>query len=88
MTFVVAIFVYLLFHAITGENGLMSYLNIKKQVDERGKALKTTSEELAIIKRRVELLSNQSLDLDLLEERCRIILNYCYPDEMVVRDLN
>jgi cell division protein FtsB len=82
----VVIFVYLLFHAISGENGLISYVNIKKQIEEQSAALQRKNSELEMIKRKVELLSNQSLDLDLLEEQCRIVLNYCYPEEVIIRN--
>ena len=40
------------------------------------------------MKRRVKLLSDTSLDLDLLEERARVILNYCYPNEIIVKRSN
>jgi cell division protein FtsB len=71
---------------ITGENGLISYVGIKKQVEEREVILNERLAELVFLKRRVELLSSKTLDLDILEERCRVILNYCYPGDVVIRD--
>ncbi|MDR1289437.1 MAG: septum formation initiator family protein [Holosporales bacterium] len=86
IAFVVIVFVYLVFHVITGENGLISYVGIKKQVEEREVILNERLAELVFLKRRVELLSSKTLDLDILEERCRVILNYCYPGDVVIRD--
>ncbi|MDR1475917.1 MAG: septum formation initiator family protein [Holosporales bacterium] len=78
--------VYLVFHSITGENGLVSYIEIKKQVEEKEEVLHDKTAELEIMKRRVALLGNNSLDLDFLEERCRVMLNYCYSDDVIIRD--
>jgi cell division protein FtsB len=86
VAFVVMAFVYLVFHSITGENGLMSYVEIREQVEEREKVLEGKLLKLNFLKRSVELLGNNSLDLDILEERCRVVLNYCYPGDIVIRD--
>jgi cell division protein FtsB len=64
----------------------VSYVAIKKQVSNRTSVLQKKAEELKTLKRQVELLSNKSLDLDFLEERCRIVLNYCYPDDLIIKD--
>ncbi len=36
------------------------------------------------MERRVTLLSNTSLDLDMLEERARVMLNYAHPDDLII----
>lgn len=76
---------YFIFHAVSGENGLVSYVRTKKLVAVQEEKLLKISEELKSLKRNTELLSDKTLDLDILEERCRIILNYSNPDESVVR---
>ncbi len=83
---IVTVFAYFLFHAITGENGLLSYVKMKKQVEQQVENLDSIEQELESIKRNVTLLSNKSLDLDLLEERCRIILNYSDPNDSIIRE--
>ena len=76
---------YFVFHAIRGENGLISYVLVKKQLSEHTVKLESLKAERIFLQKRVELLGNKALDLDILEERCRAILNYCYPDEIIVR---
>ncbi|MDR1034622.1 MAG: septum formation initiator family protein [Holosporales bacterium] len=79
-------FVYLIFHSVTGENGLISYVKVRGQVKERNMILRKKLADLEILKRRVDLISSKTLDLDFLEERCRAVLNYCYPEDVVLRD--
>ena len=85
LAFVGAVLCYFFYHATTGANGYRSYLLIRKEVEKQEKVYKKLREEFDILKRKVDLLSNRSLDIDLLEERCRAILNYCYPDDIVIR---
>lgn len=88
ISFIIVVFSYFLFHAINGENGLISYVKIKQQVIEKAETLKNLQSNLIGLQKRVDLLSNKTLDLDILEERSRIVLNYCYPEEIVVREKN
>lgn len=80
------IFIYLIFHAFSGENGLRAYLITKKQLKQQLSELEKVEKSLESIKRNVGLLSNSSLDLDLLEERCRIMLNYSSQEDIIVKD--
>ena len=86
MFFIIIVFSYFLFHAINGENGFMSYIKIKQQVVEKSEILKNLELNLLGLEKRVELLSNKNLDLDILEERSRVVLNYCYPEEIIIRE--
>ncbi len=36
------------------------------------------------MEQRVALLSNSSLDLDMLEERARVMLNFAHPDDRII----
>ena len=76
---------YFIFHAVSGENGLVSYVRTKKLVSVQEEKLLKISEELESLKRNTELLSDKTLDLDILEERCRIILNYSEHGDKIVR---
>lgn len=82
---ILVVFIYFIFHAITGENGLRAYLVTKVQLAKQTEKLAKIEKVLSSLKRNVKLLSNDSLDLDLLEERCRIILNYSDPSDVIVR---
>lgn len=81
----IGILFYFIYQALTGNNGYKSYLSIKQQVITKQEELDNLKSQLKEIKNKVELLSNNSLDLDMLEERCRAILNYSYPNEIIIR---
>lgn len=83
---ILLVFIYFIFHAISGENGLRAYLVTKNQLKKQTEKLEKIEKALISLKRNVKLLSNESLDLDLLEERCRVILNYNSPDDVIVRN--
>ena len=85
MTAIAIALAYFIFHAISGANGLIAYLRTKQVVVLQEETLLKLSTELDSIKRNVDLLSDKSLDKDLLEERCRIILNYSLPGDSVIR---
>ncbi len=76
---------YFIYQALTGNNGYRSYLEIKKQVIVKQEELDNLNRQLKEVKQKVDLLSNNSLDLDILEERCRVMLNYSYPNEIIIR---
>ncbi len=83
---ILLVFVYFVFHALSGENGLRAYLITKNQLKKQADKLEQIEKALGSLKRNVKLLSSESLDLDLLEERCRIILNYSNLDDVIVRN--
>ena len=85
---IVLMFFYFAFHVVNGENGFVSYIEIKKELEPSIQKLQKIQHEYEQMKRRVKLLSDTSLDLDLLEERARVILNYCYPNEIIVKRSN
>lgn len=76
---------YLGYHSLSGENGYKSYKIIKKEVEYKQRVLSALNAEFNELRIKVDNLSNKSLDLDLLEERCRIMLNYACPDDVVMR---
>ncbi len=76
---------YFLFHAISGENGLIAYVKTKRLVEEKGLRLEQIMKDLEALKRNVGLLSDKTLDKDLLEERCRLILNYSAKNDSIIR---
>lgn len=77
---------YFTINAIKGDRGIFRYLYLK------GKVAAATQERdrYAAIKkdleRKVAMLSEQSLDLDYLEERARIVLNMVKDGEYVILD--
>jgi len=75
---------YFLFHAVQGERGLVAWLVLKQEI----RAAETTDAILAAeetaLERRVAALSPETLDIDMVEERARIMLNYAHADELVI----
>ena len=74
IAFTLVIF-YFGFYAFYGERGIRKYLYLRHEVEYA----RTLAEE-------VRLLSPDSLDLDLLDERARIVLNFVGDDEFVILD--
>jgi cell division protein FtsB len=79
------VFGYFAYHVMGGENGLLSYYRTKRIISVKSKELKSLRSKCDVISRNVALLSSGSLDLDLLEERCMVVLNYCHSGDIVVR---
>tara|TARA_B100000686_G_scaffold202771_1_gene209679 strand:+ start:280 stop:585 length:306 start_codon:yes stop_codon:yes gene_type:complete len=75
---------YLSYHLIQGENGAISYLLVSKELEETNELLALKTEKRTQLERQVSLLRPDTIDLDLLAERSRIILNYGRDDELVV----
>lgn len=82
---VVSLMVYVIYHGVQGNHGLIAYWQLVKQVDTAKQALAVLDEEKLRLQRRVKLLHPDSLDPDMLEERARVMLGYAHPlDEIIV----
>lgn len=79
------VFSYFIYHAIHGNNGYKSYLLVKKSLDVKTAELEQLQQKLEKVKKNVDLLSNKSIDLDMLEERCMYILNYSNPECVILK---
>lgn len=77
---------YFTYHIFQGDRGIIAYLRLQQTVsgNEKERAAQQTLREQ--LERRVYLLRPDSLDVDLLEERARAVLNYAHPDEIVIHD--
>ena len=76
--------VYLGYHLIQGENGAISYLLISKELQDTTEILAFKTEKRKQLEHQVSLLRPDTIDLDMLVERSRIVLNYGKNDELVV----
>ncbi|PIW31270.1 MAG: septum formation initiator [Rhodospirillales bacterium CG15_BIG_FIL_POST_REV_8_21_14_020_66_15] len=75
---------YFAYHAVHGERGVTSLVLLQDKVAEAeilADDLKAQREEW---EHRVELLSPQALDLDMLEERARLMLNVGFERDYVI----
>jgi len=82
----VMLFLYFLFYTINGERGLLKYFYLKKEIAQAQKIEDQYNRQKTELEGKVRLLSSSSLDLDMLEERARAVLNYVGTDEFVILD--
>jgi cell division protein FtsB len=76
---------YFTFAAVQGQFGLFNRVQVQAEnanLTERRDALRT---ELATLENRTRRLSDEFLDLDLLDERARAVLGWVRSDEIVIR---
>jgi cell division protein FtsB len=75
---------YLVFHVLMGEHGLYALLKEQRKLEILTSDIATLESQRATLANRVRLLSPGSLDLDMLDERSRLMLNDARPDEVVI----
>ncbi|MBY4891508.1 septum formation initiator precursor [Jannaschia sp. EhC01] len=75
---------YFTFAAVQGDNGLFQRIQVEAERDrltEELARLQMQTERMEILTRR---LSDDYLDIDLLDERVRNVLGYARPDELIL----
>ena len=75
---------YFIYHAVQGDRGILAWLRVTQQLEAAQLELTQSGTDRAALEQRVALLNNSSLDLDMLEERARIMLNFSDPDDVVI----
>lgn len=75
---------YAVYHGVQGERGLLAWIDRSAAVEQARAEVAALAEERRRLERRVSLLRTESLDLDLLEEQARRLLNMGHPDERVL----
>jgi len=75
---------YFIYHAVQGDRGILAWLRVNQQLEAAQVELAKSATDRAALEQRVALLNNSSLDLDMLEERARIMLNFSDPDDVVI----
>ena len=78
---VVAYFVY---GTVQGDRGLFAYFSMSQELTRAQTALSELRRTRLGLEQRVASLRPESLDLDLLEERARIVLDFVNPDDFVL----
>ncbi len=80
------LFSYFTYFAIKGDRGLFKYIYLQEKVSEGEKIQADYDKQRADLEEKVKLLSSNSLDLDLLDERARTVLNVIGDDEFILLD--
>lgn len=86
MLLAVFVGVYFAFYAVNGERGIIKYMSLRQEISEAQRVAAGYRRQRASLEEKVKHLSNSSLDLDLLEERARIVLNMAAQDEFILLD--
>ena len=78
------------FYGIKGDRGVLKYIYLRQKIADSQKIAMEYNLQKVKLEEKVKRLSNDSLDLDLLEERARIVLNLAGNDEFIVlgEDIN
>jgi len=82
--FGVAVIGYFAFHAVEGERGLRAYFALNLQTELAREERDALRHDRMTIESRVNLLKPESLNLDMLDERARTVLNKVHEDDFVV----
>lgn len=77
---------YFSYFAIRGDRGLLKYMYLQEKVAEAEKMNNNYDRRRDELEQKVKLLSSGSLDLDLLDERARAVLNVIGDNEFIIID--
>jgi cell division protein FtsB len=82
--FCLALVVYFGYYGLYGQNGLISLVQLSRDVELKKAELSKLEVEKTQLARRVDLLGPKTLDPDLLDEQARASLGYAAPGEITV----
>ena len=80
----VAFLSYFGYHSIHGGYGLKATEQFDRQIVERQARLDELTKRRMILEREVQLMSDGSLERDMLDEKARLALNMSRSDEIVI----
>lgn len=75
---------YFGYSAILGEFGIFNRIKINDQIAELELELARLNAEISTMSNLTSRLSNDSIDLELLDERARTVLGYIRSDEYII----
>ncbi len=77
---------YFAFHAVHGDRGVFAYAELSERVRDAEVKLAEVRGQREAMQSDVRLLQRESLDLNLLEERVRAVLNYVDDDDLLINE--
>jgi cell division protein FtsB len=77
---------YFAFHAVHGDRGVFAYADLSERVRDAQVKLAEVRGQREALQSDVRLLQRESLDLNLLEERVRAVLNYVDDDDLLINE--
>jgi cell division protein FtsB len=75
---------YFIFHTLAGEHGLYALFRENRKLEVLQTELIQVGAERKALEHRVNLLSNSSIDRDLLDEQSRSVLGFAAPGEKMI----
>ena len=75
---------YFTYHALQGQNGLLAYLRLDKELAVQERLVAGIAAEREALEHRVHLMRPSSIDPDMLDEQVRSILGYAGDGEVVI----
>ena len=81
-----ALCAYFAYFAVKGDRGFLKYVYLQNKIAEAEEMNANYDKQRQEWEQRVKLLSSSSLDLDMLDERARTVLNMIGPDEFIIID--
>ena len=81
--FLVLVMFYLGFHAVSGERGAFALFKETRKLEKLQEELAEVKAKRETLDHKVHLLSDNSLDLDLLDEQVRRVMGLAGKDEIV-----
>ena len=75
---------YFVFHMVQGNHGLIARDQLLGEVEEGRSTLEALRAERMRLEAQADRLNPRQLDLDLLDERSRVMLNLAHPNDLVV----
>ena len=76
--------VYVGFQSVQGERGVLRWIERADEVERSRAEVAALAEERRKLEHRVSRLRTENLDLDLLDQEARRLLNLGHPDEEVI----
>lgn len=78
------LFAYFAYHLLHGDRGFFANKGLQIKLVQAELKLEEKKKERVALENRVKLLRPDGLDLDLLDERARVVLGFVSPQERVI----
>lgn len=82
--FLVLVLLYFVFHTLNGDRGALSWITQRKKASNLEQILHDLTEENTFLENKINLLQDEHIDIDILEENARTVLNFAHEDDDVV----
>ena len=80
----VCLITYFTYHAIRGDHGIFARDALQGEISQAQSTLDTLTTQRTEMEKRAALIDPKQVDLDMLDERARAMLNVAKPDEVVI----